>query len=76
MNEMCWMSPSGSDSETKVLHLRPSGESAWKPYASYPQHAVADHGIANGSKGFATCQDLLRKGWKLLPSPSAALPPR
>jgi hypothetical protein len=71
MNKMCWMSPSGTDSETKILHLK-VGDSPWRPYTSYPQFAVGDYSVPRGSKGYATFQKLLKAGWEIVPSPQTS----
>lgn len=59
--EMCWMGP---EDQAKILHLRINGE--WKPYHSCGSLAVADYEISGGSRGYATMQSLLKKGWKLV----------
>jgi hypothetical protein len=67
--QMCWLSRFGGDGE-KILHLRLSSHEAWRPYTSLPQYSVPDYrDFPNGSKGWATCQKLLKAGWQLLPSP-------
>jgi len=65
--EMCWMSnePNG----TKILYLRLDNRSQWLPYTSFPQYKVPDYDVPKGSRGYATFQTLLKKGWKLVPSP-------
>jgi hypothetical protein len=32
-------------------------------YTAFPQYAVPDYKVANGSKGWATYQSLLKAGW-------------
>jgi hypothetical protein len=65
------MAPNESNEGTKILHLRVRQSDPWQPYTRFPQLAVADHEIANGSKGFATFQRLLKAGWEVVPSPDA-----
>lgn len=65
---MCWLCQSSGDGE-KILYLRLSPYEAWQPYYSLPKISVPDYrDFPNGSKGWATCQKLLKAGWKLLPS--------
>ncbi len=72
MRQMCWMAPNGTDNETKILHLK-LGDDSWKPYNKFPQIAVADYNIPNGSSGYATMQRLLKAGWEIVPSPQTNL---
>lgn len=67
LREMCWLSPLGTNA-AKILHLRTNRNEPWKPYTAFAQHAVPDHVIPGGSKGWATFQKLLRDGWTLIPS--------
>lgn len=66
MNELCWRSLDGSDSE-KILHYRFQSSDPWKPYTQHPQRQ-ADYQIAlnygSCSKGMSTAQYLLNRGWK------------
>ena len=59
---MKWRSVSGSEHDTKILHLKRDGED-WKPYHQCMGLVVPDHAIEGGSRGFATAQKLLRCGW-------------
>lgn len=66
--QMCWLSNSGLDGE-KILHLRLNYNDAWTPYTAMPRYSVPDYrDFANGSKGWATFQKLLKAGWKLIPN--------
>lgn len=72
MSQMCWMASSGSNNQTKILHLRLTPQEPWKPYTSFPQLSVTDYSVPRGSKGYSTMQRLLKAGWKLMPSPDEA----
>ncbi len=65
--QMCWLSSSGNEGQL-ILHLRERSFEPWLPYTAYPQLMVADYPIANGSKGFSTCQKLRQAGWMLIPT--------
>lgn len=67
LNEMCWLSPLGSNG-TKILHLRTAPNSPWRPYTAFSEYAVPDYQIPGGSKGWATYQKLMKAGWTLVPS--------
>ncbi|MDX2239391.1 MAG: hypothetical protein NW224_01795 [Leptolyngbyaceae cyanobacterium bins.302] len=67
LNEMCWLSPLGSNN-AKILHLRTAPNEPWRPYTAFPQYAAPDYDMPGGSKGWATYQKLMRAGWKLAPS--------
>lgn len=53
--QMCWLSSSGYEGQL-ILHLRERSFEPRLPYTAYPQLMVADYPIADGSKGFSTCQ--------------------
>ncbi|UBF30694.1 hypothetical protein K9N68_37685 (plasmid) [Kovacikia minuta CCNUW1] len=59
---MCWMSADKENGD-KILHLDEG--SSWTPYYSSP-HAIPDHPIPGGSKGWATYLHLKDKGWTLV----------
>lgn len=63
--QMCWLG--ATDSSPKQLHLRRSLASPWRPYSACPEY-VPDYLIPGGSKGYATMQFLLTRGWKLVSS--------
>jgi hypothetical protein len=65
--QMCWLSSFGT-SEQKILHLRTAPHEPWRPYTSFPQYAVSDYRIPQGSKGWATFQKLKQAGWVLMSS--------
>lgn len=68
--QMCWLTTLGADGE-KILHLRMHPNEPWKPYTSCLSQLVPDYIIPKGSKGWATYQKLLLKGWTLVPSAQA-----
>jgi hypothetical protein len=68
--QMSWVSKFGGNGEL-ILHLRLTPHQPWKPYSHFIGLKVPDHPIAGGSKGFATCQQLLKAGWTLIPTPQA-----
>jgi hypothetical protein len=69
--QMCWLPRRGTDGE-KILYLRLTSNAAWLPYTAHPHLSVPDYrDIPNGSKGWATCQKLIKAGWNLLPSPKS-----
>jgi len=66
LRQICWlpmMEPNGE----KILHLRTHPSQPWRPYTAYPEHAVPNYDIPQGSEGWATYQKLLREGWTLIP---------
>jgi hypothetical protein len=65
--QMCWLSRFGAN-EQKILHLRTAANEPWRPYTAFPQYAVPDYLIPQGSKGWATYQKLKQAGWVLVPS--------
>ncbi|AKG20821.1 hypothetical protein [Calothrix sp. 336/3] len=65
---MCWLSGSGSDDDSKVLHLQTSPQEPWRVYTAFPQLAVPDYRIPGGSRGWATYQKLMKAGWVLVPT--------
>ncbi len=67
--QICWLPIGGPDTE-KILHLRISPSGEWKPYTAFPQYAVRDYPMAEGSKGWATYQKLIKSGWTLVNSPA------
>lgn len=70
IRQMCWLPMRGSDGE-KVLHLRTNPSKPWQPYTACSENAVPDYKIPGGSKGLATYQKLICKGWTLIPSVQA-----
>jgi hypothetical protein len=68
--QLCWIARFGGNGE-KILHLRLEPSQPWKPYTFFPGLAVPDYPIPRGSKGWATCQRLLKADWKLIPSDQA-----
>jgi hypothetical protein len=69
--QMCWLSKYGTDGE-KILYLRLKPTDAWTHYAKMPGYSVPDYkDMPNGSKGWATCQKLLKAGWTIVPSDKA-----
>lgn len=67
--QMAWLS--ATEETEKLLYLRTSTASPWRPYTAFPEHAVPDYKIRGGSKGYATFQKLLKNGWQLIPSDEA-----
>ena len=65
--EMCWLHLMDSSGE-KVLHLRTAPNQPWRPYTVFPEFAVSDYRISEGSKGWTTYQKLIREGWNLTAS--------
>ncbi len=67
LKQMCWLpvlEPNGEN----VLHLRTHPSQPWRPYTAFPEHAVLDYDLPDGSKGWATYQKLMGSGWTLSPS--------
>jgi hypothetical protein len=69
--QMCWLSKFGGNGE-KILHLRLKPHEPWRPYTTFPQLSMPDYQIPGGSKGWATCQKLLKAQWTLVPSDQAS----
>lgn len=67
IRQMCWLPMKELDGEN-VLHLRTNPNQPWRSYTAYPEHAVPEYKIPGGSKGWATYQKLVCKGWTLIPS--------
>jgi len=65
LRQMCWLSKSGGNGE-KILHLQTAPNEPWRPYTAFPQYAVPDYQIPNGSLGWATYQKLIKAGWTLI----------
>jgi hypothetical protein len=74
LKQMCWLAKMGTD-EAKILYLRTTPHDSWRPYTAFPQYAVADYLVPQGSRGWATYQKLLKAGWTLIPSDQAATTP-
>lgn len=70
LKEMSWLPTFGNDGD-KILHLRTKPNQPWQPYTAYPDLAVPDYRIPEGSKGWATYQKLMREKWTLIPSDRA-----
>ncbi|MBA3924135.1 MAG: hypothetical protein H0X31_21520 [Nostocaceae cyanobacterium] len=68
--QMCWLLKSDSKTEM-ALHLQTAPSEPWRPYTAFPQYAVPDYKMVNGSKGWATYQKLLKAGWTLVPTARA-----
>ena len=68
--QMCWLPTLGSNGD-KVLHLRTAPSQPWQPYTACPEYAVPDYKIAEGSKGWATYQKLMKAKWTLVPTDQA-----
>lgn len=68
--QMCWLPVNPANGEN-ILHLRTNPGEDWRPYQAFPQYAVPDYNIPEGSKGWATYQKLKRAGWKLVASTQA-----
>ena len=68
--QMCWLPTLGTNGET-ILHLRFSPHQPWQPYTACPEYAVPDYKIAEGSKGWATYQKLMKAKWTLVPTDQA-----
>lgn len=60
---MCWLLCKEKRSHI-ALHLRGYLYESWKVYTA-PPHAVPDHKLSGGSKGWATFQKLRQTGWTL-----------
>ncbi len=63
-NLMAWL-PLGAGEDTRILHLKPAGESYYRPYTAYKHLAKPDYKVEGGSRGYATMQALLKQGWEL-----------
>ncbi|QYO62677.1 hypothetical protein [Leptolyngbya sp. 7M] len=72
--QICWLEGFATNGE-KILHMRLQPHEPWKPYTAFPGLSVPDYDIPRGSKGWATCQMLLKAGWKLIPSDQAKARP-
>lgn len=70
LGEMSWLPAFGNDGD-KILHLRTKPNQPWQSYTSYPEFAVPDYKIPNGTKGWATYQKLLQEKWTLIPTDRA-----
>ncbi len=68
--QMCWLPKSDSNQEM-ALHLQTAPGEPWRVYTAFPQYAVPDYKMENGSKGWATYQKLLKAGWTLVPTTRA-----
>jgi hypothetical protein len=68
--QLCWLPKLGSN-EQLFLHLRLESHHPWKLHTAYPGVCVSDYPISSGSKGWATCQKLLKEGWTLLSTQQA-----
>lgn len=68
VKEMCWLAPFGSSNGAKILHLRTTPNSPWRPYTAFPEYAEPDYQIPGGSKGWATYQKLLKCDFVLVAS--------
>jgi hypothetical protein len=68
--QLCWLPKFGGNGQL-ILHLRLKPYEQWKPYTAFPEFSVPDYPIANGSRGWATNQKLLKAGWTLIPTQEA-----
>ncbi|PSB41507.1 hypothetical protein [Chamaesiphon polymorphus] len=68
--QICWIPKFGSKGQL-ALHLRLEPYHPWKPHTAFPHLCVPDYLIPNGSKGWATCQKLLRAGWTIISTEQA-----
>jgi hypothetical protein len=65
--QMCWLFSSNHDSQP-ILNLQERSFDPWLPYTAFPQYKVPDYLISGGSKGWSTCQKLIKAGWMLMPT--------
>jgi hypothetical protein len=65
--EMCWL-PINDHCESLVLYLRRNPGEGWRSYTHFPELKAPDYKEAGGSKGWATCQKLVKAGWKVIPT--------
>lgn len=63
MNQMAWYSP--TENGDRVLYI--NHNDTWLPYTQTP-FALPDYLIPGGSKGYATMQFLLMRGYKIVSS--------
>lgn len=68
--QLCWLPKFGSRG-TLALHLRLEPYHPWKPHTAFPHLCSPDYPIANGTKGWATCQKLLASGWTAISTEQA-----
>jgi hypothetical protein len=68
--QLCWLPKFGSRG-TLALHVRLEPYHPWKPHTAFPHLCRPDYPIANGTKGWATCQKLLASGWTAIPTAQA-----
>lgn len=69
--QICWIPKYGSDG-TLNLYLRLEPYHPWKPHTAFPGLCVPDYPMPGGSKGWATCQKLLRAGWTIISTEQAS----
>jgi hypothetical protein len=62
LGQLCWLPKFGTNGQL-TLHLRLESHQPWKPHTAYPGLCVPDYPILKGSKGWATSQRLLQRGW-------------
>jgi hypothetical protein len=60
--QLCWIPKFGSQGQL-ALHLRLEPYHPWKPHTAFPHLC--------GSKGWATCQKLLKAGWTIISTEQA-----
>lgn len=65
--QLCWLPKFGAGGQL-FLHLRQEPHHPWKVHTSYPGLCIPDYPVAGGSRGWATCQKLLKAGWTLIPT--------
>jgi hypothetical protein len=65
--QLCWLPKFGGNGQL-FLHLRLEPYHPWKAHTAYLALCVPDHPIPRGSRGWATCQKLLKAGWAIIPT--------
>ena len=68
--QLCWIPKFGSNGKL-ALHLRLEPYHPWKPHTAFPGLCVPDYPILSGTRGWATCQQLLATGWIAIPTSEA-----
>ncbi len=68
--QLCWLPKFGANGQL-FLHLRLEPYQPWRLHTAYPGVCIPDYPVPGGSKGWATCQKLLKAGWTLVPTQQA-----
>jgi hypothetical protein len=68
--QMCWLPRFGQGGEL-ALHLRVEPHHPWAIYTSMPKFCAPEYNVPRGSKGWATCQRLIKQGWTVVPTEQA-----